>query len=81
MKQYVYPAVLYFDKEIENYVVAFHDLHLYTEGDTIEEAFVSAKEFLEAYFECAIEYNEEAENATEFLKVVDIVLLVDAQIK
>lgn len=86
MKQFVYPAVLYLDEEASCYTVAFHDLNLFTEGDTVEDAFLSAKEFLEAYFECAVEFDEDAEDASEYLSVSgdnkkNIVLLVDTKVE
>ena len=83
MKQFVYPAVLYLDQEENLYTVAFHDLDIYAEGETVEECFLKAQEILEAFFECVIEFDTEAEDPTEYLKVVgdnksNIVLLVDA---
>lgn len=83
MKQFVYPIVLYFDNDASCYTVAFHDLDIFTEGDTVEEAFLKAKEFLEAYLDCSVEFNETPEAATEYLKVAkesgeNIVLLIEA---
>jgi len=83
MKQFVYPIVLYLDNETNCYTVAFHDLDIYTEGDTVEEAFLKAKEFLEAYFGCVVEFDETPEQASKYLEVAqknkeNIVLLVNA---
>jgi predicted RNase H-like HicB family nuclease len=80
MKQFVYPIVLYFDDTTSCYTVAFHDLDIYTEGDTVEEAFLKATEFLEAYFDCIVEFNETPEEASKYLSVFekhkkDLVLL------
>ncbi len=85
MKQFIYPAVLYYDKESESYAVAFYDINVYSEGETVEEAFVKAKEFLSAYCECAIKLNDYINPPTTYLDTVkkykdEIVLLVDAQI-
>lgn len=82
MKQFVYPVVLYLDEQTNGYTVAFHDLDIYTEGDTVEEAFSKAKEFLEAYFECIVEFDETPEEASAYLQTAkkyegNIVLLVD----
>jgi predicted RNase H-like HicB family nuclease len=82
MKQFVYPVVLYLDEETNCYTVAFHDLDIYTEGDTVEEAFLAAKEFLQAYFECIVEFDEIPEEASTYLQTEkkyegNIILLVD----
>ena len=50
MKQFVYPIILYFNEETNCYTVAFDDLDIYTEGDTVEEAFLKAKEFFGSLF-------------------------------
>jgi|AntRauTorcE11897_2_1112592.scaffolds.fasta_scaffold00001_455 predicted RNase H-like HicB family nuclease len=83
MKQFVYPVTLYLDDETNCYTVAFSDLDIYTEGDTVEEAFLKAKEFLKAYFECLDEFEETPDQASDYLKIAknsagNIVLLVDA---
>ena len=51
---YVYPAIFYYDKEEDYYSVAFADLDIFTEGNTIEEAYKSAKEFLYSYIKCSM---------------------------
>jgi len=85
MQQYVFPAILYKDPESKGYTVVFHDLNLCTEGETVEDAFWRAKEFLEVYCRCAMEYNGEVDIATRFEDVEtdkrNIVLLVDAEIQ
>ena len=86
MKQFVYPIVLYFDNETNYYTVAFHDLDIYTEGETVEEAFLKAHEFLEAYFDCIVEFNEIPEEASKYLNVLEkhkkeIVLLAKITVK
>lgn len=84
-KQFIFPAVLYFDEENNNYAVAFHDIDIFTEGETVEEAFKSAKEYLLAYVNCSMHINAEVEDATNYVIVknehqTDIVLLVDAEV-
>ncbi len=83
MQQYIFPAVLYKDEDGKGYTIVMHDINVCTEGSTVEEAFINAKEYLEVYCRCALEYNGEVEKATEFEKVEkdcdnNIVLLVDA---
>lgn len=84
MQQFVFPAVLYQDSENRGYTIVFHDLNICTEGDSVEDAFLRAKDFLSVYCRCAIEYNGEIEPATRYVDVQtesqNIVLLVDAEV-
>lgn len=84
MQQFVFPAILYRDLENRGYTIVFHDLNICTEGVTVEDAFLRAKDFLQVYCKCAIEYNGEVEQATKYADVEtepqNIVLLVDAEI-
>lgn len=83
MQQFIFPAVLYKDKEGRGYTIILNDVNICTEGVSVEDAFMRAKEFLEVYCRCAIEYNGEVEPATKFEDVeadkTNIVLLVDAE--
>lgn len=54
MKRFLYPCVMYYDADNQNYAVAFHDLGVFTEAETVEKAYIRAKLFLEAYCECAV---------------------------
>ncbi len=82
MQQFVFPAILYKDKEGRGYTIILSDVNICTEGVSVEDAFLRAKEFLEVYCRCAIEYNGEIEVATKYEEVQcgkdNIVLLVDA---
>lgn len=85
MKDMIYPAVLYKDKETGWYTIALHDLGIVTQGETVEDAFVSAKEYLGTMCECAVKFDCEIDAPTPFLDVWtknkdSIVLLVDAQL-
>lgn len=84
MQQFVFPAVLYKDKENKGYTIILHDISVCTEGETVEDAFLRAKSFLETYCKCALEYNGTIEKATKFEDVEadkeNIVLLVDAEV-
>ena len=81
-KKYMKQFVLYKDKENRGYTIILHDISVCTEGESVEEAFWRAKEFLETYCRCALEYNGEVEEATKYEDVEKepetIVLLVDA---
>lgn len=83
-QQYIFPAVLYFDEENNSYAVAFHDLDVFTEGETVEEAFKSSKDYLCAYLKCSMHVNGEVEKASSYVVVkkeheAEIVLLVDSE--
>ena len=49
--QFTYPAVFYYDEEFDDYAVEFSDICIYAEGDTMEEAYQNAQEYLLAYLE------------------------------
>ena len=55
--KYTYPAI--FTKEDNGYFVTFPDIHpCYTEGTTLEEAVIMAKDVLESRIEVALERGE-----------------------
>ena len=49
--QFTYPAVFYYDEEYNDYAVEFSDICVYAEGDTMEEAYQNAQNYLTAYLE------------------------------
>lgn len=49
--QFTYPAVFYYDDEFDDYAVEFSDICIYAEGDTMEDAYKNAQEYLLAYLE------------------------------
>ncbi|MCK9574415.1 MAG: type II toxin-antitoxin system HicB family antitoxin [Clostridia bacterium] len=84
MKTYIYPAILYLDEESKGYTIAFHDLQLFTEGDTVEESYERAREYLEIYSDCVLKYGGTMPDATKYLETAkkykdNIVLLVDSK--
>ncbi len=48
MRQFIYPAIFYFDEDQTK--VYFPDLDISTSGDNYDEAFLFAKELLKVYF-------------------------------
>lgn len=70
MAQFVYPAIFYYDEDYNNYAVAMPDVNIYTEGDTMEEAYKNAQDFLLSYLDCCQKLNQTPEKPTEFNKVV-----------
>lgn len=89
MKELVYTAILYKDDEhgtnTGEYTIKIPDLDIVTEGATVVDAFIKAKELLCAMVDCAIKYDCEIEAPSDFDKIYNdkknkknIVLLIDA---
>ena len=83
MKDLVYPAVIYKDENDGGFTIAIHDLGIVTEGKTVEDAFVNARDHLTAMFECAVKLDCEIDAPSPFIKIwkenkENIVILVDA---
>ena len=87
MKDLVYPAVIYKDENDEGFTIAIHDLGIITEGATIVDAYIKAKEYLCAMVDCALKFDCDIEAPSDFEEIYkkeqkgkekNIVLLVDA---
>ncbi|MBO5954339.1 MAG: hypothetical protein J6Q13_00035 [Clostridia bacterium] len=87
MKDLVYPAVVYKDENDMGFTIAIHDLGIVTDGETIVDAYIKAKEYLCAMVDCAIKFDCDIEAPSNFEeiykknntgKVKNIVLLIDA---
>lgn len=86
MKQFVYPAVLYYFEEENVYTTSFPDVDIYCEGDTVEDSFIKAKNFLQAYCICSLKLNNKMHSPTKYVDMIkkypdNIVLLVDCFVK
>ena len=84
MAKFVYPAIFYYDNDYNTYAVALPDVNIYTEGDTIEDAYKNAQEFLLSYLDCCEQLNQSPENPSVFSEVVnthkqDTVMLVSVE--
>lgn len=79
-----YPCVFYYDDESDTYTAAIHDLELFAEGKTVEEAFARAKDVLSTYLRYAKKLDEEIAEPTPFQEVQkgnkNIVCLVDVEV-
>ena len=80
MKQYLFPAV--FIKANDEYIAVFPDLNITTEGDSIEEAYLFAKDYLRVYCSYTLKFDAELDRPSKFEDVQnkfagDIVMLVD----
>jgi len=75
--KYAYPAI--FEKETNGYFVNFPDIQpCYTEGSTLEEAAIMAKDVLESRIEVALEQGEKLPSPSDIdsLKGGKIMLVV-----
>ena len=83
MKHYIYQAVFIKDVENDNFQVLFPDLDITTDGQTVEEAFLYARECLRAYFNYVEKYDFDFNFPTDFEMVKkssnkdDYVLLIE----
>ena len=85
MTSYIYPAVLTFDTESCMFIISFYDLDLFTEGATVEEAYLNAKSYLENYIACALKFDVDINPPSTFENTEkefknDKVIMVEAQI-
>lgn len=72
MEQFIYPAIFFVDEDDSNNIVAlFPDLNITTEGNSYEEAFLFAKDYLRVYVETAMSNDLELEKPTMFNKNCD----------
>lgn len=84
MFHYVYPAVFF---NIDNqFQVLVPDLNLTTQGDTLEEAYLLAKDYLRAYCTYALKFDMEVEMPSTYDKIKNkykegMVMLIDALVR
>lgn len=82
MKKLVYPVEIIKDEE-SNYVASFPDLRVVTVGNSVEESYLMAQDYLQTYIDLMVKYDNEINPATPYLDLVEknskkIVLLSNA---
>ncbi|MGN1259337.1 MAG: type II toxin-antitoxin system HicB family antitoxin [Christensenellales bacterium] len=65
MKTYVYPAVIYENKD-GTYYASIIDLNLLAVGDTEQDAFIQARNSLKSYFELSARFDTEVPEPSDF---------------
>lgn len=85
MKQYIYPAVLTKDEDNNIYIISLYDLELFTEGETVEEAYLNAKSYLENYLACCLKLDAEFDAPSSFDDMQkrfpnDMLMMIEADI-
>lgn len=83
MKQFLFPAIFY--KEDDKFIAFFPDLGITIDGDTIEDAYLFAKESLKVYCTYAEKFEIEMDYPSTFEDVLrknphDVVMLVDCAV-
>ena len=83
MKKFIYPIVLFSDKTDKTYTVLFPDLDIVACGETVEEAYTLAEDYLQAYLEFATKMDAEVPEPTKYEDAIKLnpqrfVLLADA---
>lgn len=81
IQQFLYPAV--FVKGEDEVVATFPDLGITTDGSSVEEAFLFAKDYLRVYCTYALKYEIEINRPSFFEETLaknnrDSVMLIDA---
>lgn len=86
MKRFVYPMVIFENKNDKEFTVLFPDLDIVTTGNTVEEAYIKGRDYLASYLDMATKFDayiatpstyEEAEG----MNPKRIVLLADSTIE
>lgn len=85
MNTYVYPAVLYENKDGQHYL-SIPDLNLLANGDTAEESFTNGKECVKSYFELAAKFNTIIPVPSSFVEISkkypkNKVVMIDVAVK
>ena len=85
MKKYVYPVILFEDAEKKYYTVLFPDLDIVASGETVEQAYLAAGDYLKSYLEFAGKMESQVTapstyEETQTLNPKRIVLLTDAEV-
>lgn len=85
MKRFVYPMVVFENKNDKEYTVLFPDLDIVTSGNTVEEAYVKGRDYLDTYLDLAIKFDSvlpapSTYTEAEGMNPKRIVLLADSKL-
>ena len=70
MEQFIFPAVFFQEENETDYTVDFPDLNIFTDGKTLVEAFLFAKDYLKVYCTYARKYDMEISNPSKLMDVI-----------
>ena len=85
MKRFVYPMVIFEDKDASEYTVLFPDLDIVASGDSVEDAFLKGQDYLNSYIDMCVKFDSELASPSTFLETEGmnpkrIVLLADSEV-
>ena len=85
MEKFVYPMVLFTSKDNQGYTVLYPDLDIVTSGETVEDAYLRAKDYLKSFLEIATKCESTLSDASTYteaqgLNPKRIILLADADL-
>lgn len=83
MEQFIFPAVFFQEDGETDYTVVFPDLNISTEGKTLIEAFLLAKDYLRVYCSYARKFDMGIDKPSRFVDIAErfpnyICMLIDA---
>lgn len=85
MKRFVYPMVIFENKNDKEFTVLFPDLDIVTTGNTVEEAYVKGRDYLDSYLDMATKFDAYIATPSTYVEAEGmnpkrIVLLADSKI-
>ena len=85
MERFVYPMVIFEDKEASEYTVLFPDLDIVTSGNTVEDAYLKGKDYLGSYLDMAVKFESDISSPCTYAEAKGmnpkrIVLLADSEV-
>ena len=84
--EFLYPAIFVKDENDDTIQVIFPDLNIYTDGKSLPDAYMNAKDLLTVYFTYALRYETEFNMPSKFDSLVtkckpnETVLIVNATV-
>lgn len=69
MKKFVYPAVIYYDNEIGQYILFIEDIGVYAYGQTMEEAHKKGEEMLATFLSYSLKFDCEIPEPTSYAEM------------
>jgi len=84
MKRYIYPAIYYADNDNFTSVLLLPDVDIIASDNTVENAFISAKNHLQSYVDWSIKFGGAISEPTSFKETCSLnpkkdVLLIDVE--
>lgn len=69
MRKFVYPAVIYYDDDIEQYILCIEDIGVYAYGTTMEEAHKKGEELLATFISYSLKFDCDIPEPTSYVEM------------